>query len=71
MDIILIKPKNKSSIPFLKELLKKLSDVTSIEVISEKDNRVIEMLKDGLKETKDIIDGKKKPTTLKQLLDED
>lgn len=33
--------------------------------------KFIKNLKSSLKEAKDIIDGKKAPTTLKQLLDED
>ncbi len=37
MQNIVIKPKNKQSIVFLKRLLSKLNDVKSIEVIEEKE----------------------------------
>jgi len=71
MDVIVIKPRSKSSLTFLKQLLNKLSDVESIEVVSTKDSKAIESLKSGLEDVKEIIAGKKKGTTLKQILDED
>jgi hypothetical protein len=71
MDTIVIKPKSKQSIPFLKHLLKNLSDVQSVEVVSDKKSRTAKSIEAGLKDTKDILDGKKKGKTLRQLINED
>ena len=71
METIIIKPKSKESIPFLKRLLQTLSDVESVEVIKTSDNHVKRSIESGLKDVKDIIAGKKTGKTLKQLMDED
>jgi hypothetical protein len=68
---LLVKPKNKESIPFLKQLLNSLSVVQSVEVIKPANSRTRKSLESGLKEVKDMVSGKKKGKTLKQLLDED
>jgi len=71
METIIIKPKHKNSIPFLKHLLKNLSDVESIEVIKVPKTNITKSIESGLNDVKDIISGKKKGKTLKELLDED
>ena len=71
MDSIIVKPKNKESIPFLKRLLLALDNVDSIEVIKSSKSRVKKSIESGLKDAKDIVSGKKKGKTLRQLLDED
>ena len=71
MDTIIIKPKTKESIPFLKHLLSNLSDVASVKVVTVPDNQVIKSIDSGFKDAKDILSGKKRGKTLKQLLDED
>jgi hypothetical protein len=71
MDSIIVKPKNKESIPFLKRLLLALDNVDSIEVIKSSEGRVKKSIESGLKDAKDIVSGKKKGKTLRQLLDED
>lgn len=71
METIIIKPKNKESIPFLKRLLKNLSDVESIEVVKTPESHVAKSIESGLNDVKDILSGKKNSKTLKQLLDED
>ncbi len=71
METIIITPRNKQAIPFLKHLLTNLNDVKSVEVVSKEDSYVAKSIEAGLKEVKDIVSGKKKAKTLKQLLDED
>jgi len=71
METIIIKPKSKESIPFLKHLLQNLADVESVEVIKASESRVKRSIESGLKDVKDILEGKKKGKTIKQLLDED
>lgn len=71
METIIVTPKNKEAIPFLKHLLTSLDDVKSVEVVGATSNRVAKSIKDGLKDVNDILSGKRKPKTLKQLLDED
>lgn len=71
METIIIKPKSKESIPFLKHLLQTLSDVESVEVIKTSENHVKKSIESGLKDVKDILSGKKTGKTLKQLMDED
>jgi hypothetical protein len=70
MDTIIVTPKNKEAIPFLKHLLASLDDVKSIKVVKT-NSRVAKSIEGGLKDVKDILDGKKSSKTLKQLLDED
>ncbi|MEI7831130.1 MAG: hypothetical protein WCI31_15230 [Prolixibacteraceae bacterium] len=71
MDGLLVKPKNKEAIPFLKQLLNNLSNVQSVEIVKPTNSRTRKNLESGLKEVKDMVAGKKKGKTLKQLLDED
>ena len=71
METIIIQPKNKEAIPFLKHLLTNLSDVASVKVVTIPDSNVAKSIDSGLKEAKDIIAGKKSGKTLKQLLSED
>ena len=71
MDTIIITPKSKQSIPFLKHLLNSLDDVRSIEIVSATNKRVAKEITEGLKDATDIVAGKRIPKSLKQLLDED
>ena len=71
MDALIVKPKNKESIPFLKQLLKNLNIVESVEVVKSPDSRIKKSIESGLKDVNDIVAGKKKGKTLKQLLKED
>lgn len=71
MDTIIVTPKNKQAIPFLKHLLASLDDVKSIKVVKATNSRVAKSIESGLNDVKDIVDGKKSSKTLKQLLDED
>jgi len=71
MDALVVRPKNKESIPFLKQLLKNLNIVESVEVVKSSDSRTHKSIETGLKEVKDIVAGKKIGKTLRQLLDED
>ncbi len=71
METIIIKPKNKKSLSFLKHLLTSLSDVESIEIVEFPENRVAKSISSGLKDVKEILSGKKKGKSLKQLLNED
>ena len=70
MDTLVVRPKNKESIPFLKELLKNLNIVESVEVVKATDNRTHKSIEAGLKDVKEIVAGKKMGKTLRQLLDE-
>ena len=70
MDALFVTPKNKESIPFLKQLLKSLNIVESVEVVKSPDSRTRKRIESGLKDVNDIISGKKKGKTLKQLLNE-
>jgi len=70
MDALFVTPKNKESIPFLKQLLKSLNIVESVEVVKSPDSRTRKSIESGLKDVNDIISGKKKGKTLKQLLNE-
>ena len=71
METIIIKPKNKEAIPFLKHLLSNLSDVASVKVVNNSGSHIAKSIDSGLKDAKDIISGKKHGKTLKQLLSED
>jgi hypothetical protein len=68
METIIVTPKNKSSIPFLKHLLTSLNDVDKVEVVDADQYRVEESIEAGLNDLKEIISGKKTGKTLKQLL---
>lgn len=70
MESIIITPKNKQAIPFLKHLLSNLKDVESIEVVNLPKNQVAKSIESGLKDVKDILSGKKNGKSLKQLIDE-
>jgi len=70
MDALVVRPKNKESIPFLKQLLKNLNIVESVEVVKSTDNRTHKSIEAGLKDVKEIVAGKEKGKTLRQLLDE-
>jgi len=71
MDAIIVTPKNKNSIPFLKHLLSNLSDVEKVEVVSLPPNKTEESIQAGLQDLKDIISGKTKGKSIKQLLNDD
>ena len=71
MDTIIVTPKNKKSIPFLKHLLSNLNDVEKVEVITQPNNKTEESIQAGLQDLKDIISGKIKGKSLKQLLNDD
>jgi hypothetical protein len=70
MDTLVVRPKNKESIPFLKQLLKNLNIVESVEVVKSNDNRTHKSIEAGLNDVKEIVAGKKKGKSLRQLLDE-
>lgn len=71
MDVLYVKPKNKESIPFLKQLLNNLNIVESVEVVKNPESRTKKSIESGIKDVKDIISGKRKGKTLTQLLNED
>jgi len=71
METIIVTPKNKKSIPFLKHLLSNLNDVDKVEVVNLPQNKTEKSIEAGLKDLQDILTGKKNGKTLKQLLDED
>lgn len=71
MDTIIVTPKNKKSIPFLKHLLTNLNDVEKVEVVNLPNDKTEESIKSGLQDLKDIISGKIKGKSLKQLLSDD
>ena len=71
MNTIIITPKKKQDIPFLKHLLTSLNEVKKIEVKNTTDGRIAKSIKSGLNDAKDILAGKKKAKTLKELLNED
>ena len=73
MDTIIITPHSQESIPFLKKLLNKLSDVKHVEVISSDTGKKAKIYKDidsGLKEVKGILEGKTQAKSFEQFLDE-
>jgi len=71
METIIVTPKNKKAIPFLKHLLSTLDDVDKVEVINLPQNKTEKSIEVGLKDLQDIISGNKTGKSLKQLLDED
>ena len=71
MQTIIVTPKNKKAIPFLKHLLSTLEDVDKVEVVNLSQNKTEKNIEAGLKDLQDIILGKKTGKSLKQLLDED
>ena len=71
METLIVTPKNKQAIPFLKHLLANLTDVKSVEVVDIPDNPIAKSISAGLQDVKEIIAGKKKGKHLKELLDED
>ena len=78
METIVITPKNKRSIPFLKHLLSSLKEVESVEVVANErnistapKNRIAKSINSGLKDVKEMLSGKKKGKTLDQLLDDE
>jgi hypothetical protein len=68
MESIIITPKSKKSIPFLKHLLSSLDDVQSVKVLKQPQSRIAKNFEIGLKEAKSIADGRKKGKSLKSLL---
>ena len=73
MDTIVITPRSQEAIPFLKELLKKLSDVKHVEVVSSGISKKTKLYKDidsGLKEVKKVLDGKTKAKSFEQFFNE-
>lgn len=71
METLVVTPKSKQSIPFLKHLLSSLTDVASVEIRNEPKRAISKNIKSGIKEGKDILSGKLKGKTIKQLIDED
>ncbi len=71
MDSIIVTPKNKKSIPFLKHLLSNLNDVEKVEVVNLSHNKTEESINAGLQDLKDIISGKIKGKSLTHLLNDD
>ena len=71
METIIVTPKNKKAIPFLKHLLTNLNDVEKVEVVNLPNDKTEESIKAGLQDLKDIISGKVKGKSLKQLLNDD
>jgi hypothetical protein len=73
MDTIVITPSSQKSIPFLKELLNKLSDVKHVEVVSsdaDKKAKIYNDINSGLKEVKDVMEGKAQVKSFEQYLNE-
>ena len=73
MDTIVITPHSQESIPFLKELLSKLSDVKDVKVVLSDDKKKAKVLKDidsGLKEVKEILNKNKATKSFEQFLNE-
>jgi len=71
MEAIIVTPKNKKAIPFLKHLLNSLDNVDKVEVVNIQKNTREKSLEAGLRDLRDIISGKITGKPLKQLLDED
>lgn len=71
METIIVTPKNKKAIPFLKHLLSTLQDVDKVEVVNLDRNKTEKTIEKGLKDLQDIVSGNKTGKSLKQLLDED
>ena len=71
METIVITPKNKKSIPFLKHLLSSLKEVESVQVVEVSKSRVGKSIDAGLKDVKAILSGRKKGKSLDLLLNED
>lgn len=59
METLIVTPKNKRAIPFLKHLLSTLEDVDKVEVINLSTNNAEKSLERGLSELQDILSGKK------------
>ena len=70
METIIVTPKNKKAIPFLKHLLSTLDDVAKVEVVNQPQNNTEKSIEAGLKDLQDIISGNKSGKSLKELLDE-
>lgn len=70
METIIVTPKNKKAIPFLKHLLSTLEDVDRVEVVNLDRGKTEESIEKGLKDLQDIVSGKKTGKSLKQLLEE-
>ncbi len=68
MDTIIITPKNKKSVPFLKRLLLNLDDVKSVKVVKQPETQLAKNLAKGLLEAKAIASGKMKGKTLDELI---
>ena len=73
MDTIVITPRSKKDIPFLKDLLSRLSDVKHIEVVpssTANKNKLHDDIDLGLKEIKEILEGKKQTKSFEQYINE-
>lgn len=55
MDSIIITPKNKKSISFLKHLLSNLNEVEKVEVVNLSHSKTEESINAGVMDLKDII----------------
>ena len=71
METIIVTPKNKKAIPFLKHLLSTLDDVDKVEVVNFPHDKTENSIEAGLKDLQDIILGNKTGKPLKQHLNED
>ncbi|MDZ7606014.1 MAG: hypothetical protein U5K79_10610 [Cyclobacteriaceae bacterium] len=68
METIIITPKSKKSVPFLKHLLSNLDDVKSVKIVKHPETQIAKNLAKGLREAKAIAAGKMKAKTLDELL---
>jgi hypothetical protein len=71
METLIVTPKNKQSITFLKHLLGSLPDVKNVQIVNAPTGSVAKSIETGLNDVKQIMSGKKKGKTLTELLDED
>ncbi|HAH24390.1 MAG TPA: hypothetical protein DCL77_11665 [Prolixibacteraceae bacterium] len=71
MKSIIVTPKNKKAIPFLKHLLSSLDEVAKVEVVQLPQHKTEKSIEAGLKDLQDILAGNKSGKPLQQLLGED
>lgn len=71
MATIVIKTKNKRAIPFLKKLFLNLKDIESFEIFSDSTTNIHESVEQGIYDVKEILTGKKKGITIRELLEDD
>ncbi len=77
METIVITPRSHDSVAVLAELLSRLKDVKKVEIVSlpktkskTKKSRLYKEVDKGLKEVKNILEGKQTCMTLQDLIDE-